>query len=193
MAINELESILKNNGKEKNVRFADGEGHNLCEIFLINCSPHCNRARTRGRFKPAAKTQEKPLHLNFYELPWNRELLLDRVEELNVSLENVVKTQKGIIGMVAVKNISFCKEVFIRFSFDKWETWRETQAAFYKQEETREIDYFVFVVSEKAACSNSQWKLDFAICYKVAGKEYWDNNNQQNYEVLSCCNNNITC
>ncbi len=172
--------------KGKSVRFADDEGHDLCEVFHINCSSSymglsSGLSVSRNRWKRAQVSRPKPLTI--YNLPWDRDLLFDRLERLNVSLENIVKTQKGIIGMVAVKNIAYCKEIFIKYSFDNWETERDTQGAFYKQEQAKQVDYFVFVVSDKAACFDGNWELNFAICYKVGGREFWDNNDGKNYEV----------
>eukprot|EP00794_Sanderia_malayensis_P003461 gene3461-3957_t len=177
-----VEQSLKPRGKV--VRFADDEGHDLCEIFQIDRSSNyymgLDLDKNRWRRKPISK----PRSLNLYTLPWGAELLNDRISQLNVSLENVVKTQKGIIGMVAVKNIAYCKEVYINYSFNDWKTKKSIQGAFYKQNQPKQVDYFVFVVSDKAACFDGNWNLKFAICYKVAGREYWDNNYGKNYEVI---------
>lgn len=175
--------------KGKSVRFADDEGHDLCEIFQISRLSDRLKTRPLGfcvrdknwTWRPLAQKRPKPMSL--YSLPWNPDELYNRIARLNVSLENVVKTQKGIIGMIAVKNIAYCKEVSVTFSFDNWQTHRETEAVFYRQDEEKELDFFVFVVCDKAACFDRSWQLDFAIRYKAAAREYWDNNDGNNYAV----------
>eukprot|EP00112_Aurelia_sp_Birch-Aquarium-sp1_P000130 Seg1010.5 transcript_id=Seg1010.5/GoldUCD/mRNA.D3Y31 product="Protein phosphatase 1 regulatory subunit 3E" protein_id=Seg1010.5/GoldUCD/D3Y31 len=182
----------KKQTKGKVVRFADHEGHSLCEVFHINCSNNCNvegldqnataRQKLGGKTKP--RNVSKSRQLAPVMMPWNSERFYDRLELSNVSLENVVKTRRGIIGMVAVKNLAYLKDVIIRYSFDNWATTLETHAAFYRQDR-RQTDFFVFVLASKAACFDRRWEVKFAIRYRVNGKEFWDNNDGSNYGIFS--------
>ena len=183
VAQKKMEVAVKSCRKEKSVRFADMEGHSLCEIFHIQCANGASLKHSCKRIKKSKSEAKSTKRLSLYSLPWNPDELYNRIARLNVSLENVVKTQKGIIGMIAVKNIAYCKEVSVTFSFDNWQTHRETEAVFYRQDEEKELDFFVFVVCDKAACFDRSWQLDFAIRYKAAAREYWDNNDGNNYAV----------
>lgn len=193
------EKILRAEGNRstKIVRFADNEGHELCEIFHVSCSNTCQRKqkskRTYSRKHCNLKlkqgqmtTRQIPsqLHREGYN-PGELDSLQERVENTFVSLDNIVKTEKGIIGIAAVKNIAYSKDVSVAYSFDDWSTAFSVQASFHRQDESRDIDYFFFIVSKRAECLDSNWKLDFAICYKVLQEEFWDNNDGNNYQVKS--------
>eukprot|EP00794_Sanderia_malayensis_P003462 gene3462-3958_t len=183
-----INAEAQENSKGKHVRFADTEGQDLCKIFFINCPSNCRRKKRNKwpKKRGVKKTLNERCALSICQLPWDSDLLLHRVENLNVSLEKVVKTQKGIIGMVAVKNIDYRKEIFARYSFNNWKTQKDTQAAFYKEDQTTQIDYFVFVITDKISETNlMKWYLQFALCYKVVGKEFWDNNSGWNYLIIS--------
>ena len=191
-AVTSEECRPKKQTKGKVVRFADNEGHSLCEVFHITCSNNCNgegldrsaivRQERSGKLK--LRNLSKPREIAVFAIPWNSQKFYHRLELSNVSLENVVKTRKGIIGMVAVKNLAYRKDVLVRYSFDNWATTLETHAAFYRQDR-RQTDFFVFVLASKAACFDRQWELAFAICYRVIGKEFWDNNDGNNYVICS--------
>ena len=193
------ENILRaeRNGNTKIVRFADNEGHELCEIFHVSCSNACQgkqkSKRTHSRkhcslkFEPGKiTTRQIPSQLpcERYQLR-KLDSLQERVDKTFVSLENIVKTEKGIIGIAAVKNIAYSKDVSVAYSFDEWTTAFSVQASFHRQDESRDIDYFFFIVSKRAECLDSNWKLEFAICYKVLQEEFWDNNDGHNYQVKS--------
>ena len=139
--------------------------------------------RPRVQQEINAKTNSRPLTL--VNLPWTQDALMKKLQRGKVALENVVKTERGMIGVAAVKNIAYNKEVLVHYSFDGWTTVKETIAAFYKQDSSHQNDYFVFVLTNKDYYSGKGWKLEFAICYRVAGLEYWDNNNGKNYSLQS--------
>jgi protein phosphatase 1 regulatory subunit 3A/B/C/D/E len=53
-----------------------------------------------------------------------------RITEKNVSLENVVLNRFTLTGTIKVKNISYSKQVFVRCSFNKWQSFEDHQATF---------------------------------------------------------------
>ena len=181
--VTDFEILPRRRSKGKVVRFADNEGHSLCEVFRINCSQECNGPAEAD--EKSHRRLRKPKPLTLVTLPSAEGNLRDRIQQDTVTLENVVKTQRGIIGMVAVKNMAYDKDIFVRYTFDSWQTTLETQGAFYRQDQDNQADFFVFVLTNKAACYESNWNLEFAVSYRVAGQEFWDNNKGKNYEVSS--------
>ena len=179
----DLDIMRKRPSKGKAVRFADHEGLRLCEVFHIHCHDEDLKGNKTAELQTVAKTKPKPLKI--INLPWTLDALNQRLKATNVTLENVVKTEKGIIGIAAVRNIAYQKTVIVRYSFNGWTTVNETAATFYKQDSSHHIDYFVFVVRSKTACFEKRWNVDFALCYKVNGEVYWDNNNGENYCISS--------
>ena len=175
--------IRKKTSKGKAVRFADHEGLRLCEVFHIhNHNDDFNRKK-KAYLRTEAKAKPKPLQV--VNLPWTQDVLNQRLKRTSVALENIVKTEKGIIGITAVKNVAYHKDVVVRYSFNGWKTVNETTATFYKQDSSHQVDYFVFVVTNKMAHIDTNWTINFAICYKVNGQEHWDNNNGENYHISS--------
>ena len=178
----EFDFIQKRASKGKVVRFADHEGHKLCEVFHFYCYDDRNKEKSKAS---RIEARAKPRPLTLITLPWAQDVISQRLQRTNVTLQNVVKTEKGIIGIAAVKNIGYHKDVLVRYSFNGWTTVNETLAAFYKQDSSHQLDYFVFVLSNKKAYFDIDWTLDFAICYRVNGHEYWDNNDGKNHRIQS--------
>jgi len=95
-------------------------------------------------------------------------------------------------GLIAVKNISFKKEICVRYSFDNWLTIQEQQASFctlplqlksrlsYIDEHV--FDTFVFEI-DLEEYFNRDCEVKFAIRYKTDGQIFWDNNYHQDYVV----------
>jgi protein phosphatase 1 regulatory subunit 3A/B/C/D/E len=54
----------------------------------------------------------------------------NRINEKNVSLENVVLNRFQLSGTIKVKNISYSKQVFVRTSFNKWTTFEDHLAQY---------------------------------------------------------------
>ena len=101
----------------------------------------------------------------------------------DVALEDLSLTPDGtsILGRVRVRNISFCKWVAIRFTFDAWQTTSEVTAR-YLESICREFDRFNFTIRLNDLLARIEVKtLVMAIRYSVAGQDIWDNNNGQNY------------
>jgi len=179
----EFDMIRKKTSKGKAVRFADHEGYRLCEVFHIH--RHNDDINDEKKTSLRTEARAKPNTLQVVNSPWSQDMLSQRLKTRSVTLENVVKTEKGIIGITAVKNIAYHKDVIVRYSFNDWRTVSETTATFYKQDSPYQIDYFVFVVNCKTTCFDKKWDVNFAICYKVNGQEYWDNNDGENYHIKS--------
>ncbi|KAI9144251.1 putative phosphatase regulatory subunit-domain-containing protein [Paraphysoderma sedebokerense] len=117
-----------------------------------------------------------------------------------------------IIGSVLVKNLSFEKEVVVRYTLDLWQTWREIGGIFKhsthgecdentdeKNEQARDLDRFMFTLDmtkifDKSFNSVEEPRLNssndarsiavhFAIRYECQNGGFWDNNQGNNYFI----------
>jgi protein phosphatase 1 regulatory subunit 3A/B/C/D/E len=110
--------------------------------------------------------------LNF--VPFRRKL-----EEKNVSLENVIikESESTVVGTVKVKNLSFHKEVFIRSSWDSWKSHTDTFCT-YSQIVGASGAYVIYdTFSFKLTLPPNSRNLEFCVCFKADGNEFWDSNN----------------
>jgi hypothetical protein len=101
----------------------------------------------------------------------------------DVALQNLSLTPDGtsILGRVRVRNIAFSKFVAIRFTFDSWQTTSEVTGR-YVESINKEFDRFSFTIRLYDLLARIEDKtLIMAIRYSVAGQDFWDNNNGQNY------------
>eukprot|EP01103_Thecamoeba_quadrilineata_P007992 TRINITY_DN17799_c0_g1_i1.p1 TRINITY_DN17799_c0_g1~~TRINITY_DN17799_c0_g1_i1.p1 ORF type:complete len:259 (+),score=27.21 TRINITY_DN17799_c0_g1_i1:89-865(+) len=113
------------------------------------------------------------------------------------SIHKLVDTQKVVLtslsynfnyirGAVYVKNLSFEKEVTVRYSFDGWVHGHERRALY--KGPVREflrgsVDEFLIEIDLQPSSADRPILLNFAIRYVVNGKELWDNNGGDNYYV----------
>ena len=81
----------------------------------------------------------------------------------------------GIKGIIQVANMAYEKHVMVRWSVDGWMTWVDTDAAFHRSL-SKDTDLFKFTIP-------SQTKIVFAVRYRAAGQEMWDNNSGLNYDT----------
>ncbi|KAI8091712.1 putative phosphatase regulatory subunit-domain-containing protein [Thamnidium elegans] len=117
-----------------------------------------------------------------------------------VSLESLdwENARSVIKGRVLVHNVAFEKSIMVRMSFNHWQTWIDVEAT-YKESLNGALDRFSFELVTPNHLSylnliNTSSSCSMAIRYQVNGQEYWDNNNQNNFNVqwVSCGGNKIT-
>ncbi|CAH1975413.1 unnamed protein product [Acanthoscelides obtectus] len=110
-----------------------------------------------------------------------------RLDEEKVSLENVIikESDDALIGTVKVKNIAFEKEVFIRSSINNWQTHEDTFCSYVPNSSaTPGVNVLYDTFSFKMPLPPRTKKVEFCVCYRSNGTEYWDNNIGKNYAVL---------
>ena len=88
-----------------------------------------------------------------------------------------------IRGVVRVLNIDFHKSVMVRFSTDDWKTFSDVPATYVPASCDGLSDRFNFALF--AYRLQPGQRLLFALCYRVAGQEFWDSNQGTNY-VFQC-------
>jgi Carbohydrate/starch-binding module (family 21) len=89
---------------------------------------------------------------------------------------------------VMLKNIAYEKQVTIRYSTDNWITYNDVFAKFDTTVTANVnhypvIDRFVAVL-DTSTLQGTGANFDYAVCYKAAGVEHWDNNGGRNHKVL---------
>jgi hypothetical protein len=108
-----------------------------------------------------------------------------------VCLENVYyhTISQQIVGFVAVQNIAYEKWVTVRFTIDDWKLSKDIPSSYVPSSQAahRNYDLFRFEISPGEAQllpnTTTPIRMQFCICYVVAGKECWDNNGGENYTL----------
>ncbi|XP_067288472.1 protein phosphatase 1, regulatory subunit 3Db [Pseudorasbora parva] len=114
---------------------------------------------------------------------------LKRLCQQRVCLEQMFYSELGIIGTVQVLNLAYEKEVTVRYSFTDWKNSAESKASWLstvrRDRLDPESDVFRFHLPVPPFIMQPGATLQFAICFRVRGSEYWDNNAGCNYK-LTC-------
>lgn len=95
--------------------------------------------------------------------------------------------KKNLVGIAAVQNLAFQKQVTARFTLDYWKTTSEVAAEFSndvrRNDPADNLDRFTFSISLADQANLENKTLFFCVRYNVNGQEYWDSNNFINYQV----------
>lgn len=110
------------------------------------------------------------------QIPDNLAGLRDRA----VQLERVLLKYPTVHCIIRVLDISFSKTLFVRVTTDDWRTYQDAEAKFIDSTEAGHGScQFCAIIRVPREAQ----RIDFAICYRVDGKEYWDNCSKTNYRV----------
>jgi Carbohydrate/starch-binding module (family 21) len=105
-----------------------------------------------------------------------------RVERVFLSSD-----KRNLIGVVAVQNLAFQKQVTARFTLDYWKTTSEVVADYNNDVRRRQVndgcDRFNFAIRLTDQANLENKTMFFCIRYDVNGRQYWDNNGSINYQV----------
>lgn len=154
-------------------------------VVSRDASPIDCISTSEGEEYPFPATDEEDegkrlLEIRLPNFPTQHEVGADLYLE-SLFLDDDRKTLKGVIR---VKNISFSKWVAVRFTFDWWSTTNETSATFKESVQGGQYDRFQFSLKLHDMLRKVEEKTLFiALRYNTEGREIWDNNNGQNYEV----------
>ncbi|XP_015284361.1 PREDICTED: protein phosphatase 1 regulatory subunit 3E-like, partial [Gekko japonicus] len=99
-----------------------------------------------------------------------------------ILLEGARAEGSCISGTIRVLNLAYEKRVSVRYTWDSWATQREARAS-YAAPAGRDRDHadrFAFRLPLPVPLPPGV-SLEFALCYLVGGKEFWDNNQGRNY------------
>ncbi|CAI4039713.1 hypothetical protein SMKI_09G1210 [Saccharomyces mikatae IFO 1815] len=132
----------------------------------------------------------KSLKLNiFLSLSHGRPVFLQEIT-LRTGFSNA-----AIIGKVFVKNIYFDKKIIIKYTWDAWRTFHESECVYFSNANGilpgSNMDIFKFSIDDVHNPNDEDSnisQLEFCIQYLTwsvdrSRKEYWDNNNSLNYKI----------
>ena len=182
-------SLWEITGTKKRVTFADLLGFSL--VSVIEIAP-------RNKPKDSVKRPPKKHQVNYqrrclkclFDQPEDKDDFLDRVQRQCVCLESVVCDKTIVRGFVRVLNVSYRKDVTIRYTTDGWKTVCDEQANYLSTARDGTTDTFFFRIALPSIWRKGS-KMEFAICYSVEGSDYWDNNFFRNYSI--CCASDESC
>ncbi|XP_070576179.1 glycogen-binding subunit 76A-like [Ptychodera flava] len=190
-------SCLKSPGKtppgspveKKSVRFADDLGRQLVQsVQLVKADSGSDIHvpdyvyETLGIYPhdtvPATSTFLKPLFLQ----PCSDYMTFQsRLRANNMTLENAAASDLTIFGTVKVCNIAYQKSVKIRYTLNEWKSHVDKQATYVTDSCDGPTDRFSFAITAPTDMEIGS-RVEFAVCYSVKGKEFWDNNDGDNYK-----------
>ncbi|XP_037357552.1 protein phosphatase 1 regulatory subunit 3D [Talpa occidentalis] len=110
----------------------------------------------------------------------------ERLRRQLVCLERVTCSDLGVRGSVRVCNVAFEKQVAVRYTFSGWRSEHEAAARWRGPAGAggaEDVFAFGFPVPPFLRALGS--RVHFALRYRVAGAEYWDNNLGRDYS-LTC-------
>ncbi|KAI9025800.1 putative phosphatase regulatory subunit-domain-containing protein [Phycomyces nitens] len=138
-----------------------------------------------------AKAKEEALGIVYMHWPTRNTQHTSRPIRVEKKLD---VTTAEIVGQVQVRNLAYHKTVWVRYTFDCWQTVENVQAVYREPVGGRDpnnsnYDIFTFTIlllnrlATHPPASNVLATLDFAVQYTVDGREVWDNNEGKNYSI----------
>ncbi|XP_075384477.1 protein phosphatase 1 regulatory subunit 3D [Tenrec ecaudatus] len=110
----------------------------------------------------------------------------ERLERQLVCLERVTCSDLGLCGTVRVRNVAFEKQVAVRYTFSGWRSTQEATARWRgPADEEGTADVFAFSLHVPPFLLALGARVHFALRYRVAGAEHWDNHDGHDYS-LTC-------
>jgi len=101
-----------------------------------------------------------------------------KVVKNKVLLSNCMFSSGIIIGTIVAAKMGGDSTIKVRYTTNEWETFNDITASYCGSDKESQQDRYVFEIDMDKKSS-----LHFAICLH-AEKEYWDNNNKNNYSVV---------
>ncbi|KAM8744378.1 protein phosphatase 1 regulatory subunit 3B [Acanthopagrus schlegelii] len=182
-------SSRKNSRKvKKQVTFADHRGLSLTRVKVFSQfnDPIDIPLNIQEMLSSALSltAEEDKLVLDFSQPSSDYLCFRQSLERNYVCLEHCLLKDKAIEGTVKVKNLSFKKSVKLRVTFDTWTSHTDVDCVYMKDTYPSSYsDTFSFHVSLPAELQPHE-HVEFAVCYEVDGRQYWDSNQGSNYRVV---------
>ncbi|XP_041666342.1 protein phosphatase 1 regulatory subunit 3B [Cheilinus undulatus] len=174
--------------QKKQVTFADHRGLSLTKVKIFSQfnDPIDIPVSIQEMFSSSLclSPEEDKLVLDFTQPSSDYLRFRQHLEQNLVCLEHCVLKEKALAGTVKVKNVSFEKSVKLRVTFDTWKSHTDVDCAYVKDTYPgSHYDTFSFTVSLPDQLGPVE-RVEFAICYRVGGAEYWDSNQGDNYRIV---------
>ncbi|KAM6147726.1 protein phosphatase 1 regulatory subunit 3D [Erethizon dorsatum] len=179
--------------RQLHVRFADALGLELAQVKVFNAGddpsvPLHVLSRLAINSDLCCSSQDLEFALQClvpdFLPPIEAADFSERLGRQLVCLERVTCSDLGVNGVVRVRNVAFEKQVTVRYTFSEWRSAHEVQARWRGPagiEGSEDVFAFGFPVPPFLLELGSQ--VHFALRYRVAGAEYWDNNGGRDYSL----------
>ncbi|KAL0088388.1 carbohydrate-binding module family 21 protein [Phycomyces blakesleeanus] len=165
--------------RSKSVRF-DPELEKIC-LFQKSHAPSTLKEDNETL---CAKAKQESLGIVYMHWPARSTQHTSRPIRVEKKLD---VTTTEIVGQVQVRNLAYHKTVWVRYTFDCWQTVENVEAVYRepvggKDPNNSNYDIFIFTIqlnrlsTNRPANNNVLATLDFAVQYTVDGREVWDNN-----------------
>ncbi|XP_037339849.2 protein phosphatase 1 regulatory subunit 3B [Pungitius pungitius] len=164
----------------KRVTFADHRGLSLTRVKVFSQfdDPIDIPLNIQEMLRSALtlSAEEDKLVLDFAQPSSDYLRFRQSLEKNFVCLEHCVLKEKALAGTVKVKNVSFEKSVKLRLTSDGWRSHRDVVCEYVKDSyPTAFSDTFSFSAALPERLRPHE-RVEFAVCYQVGGREYWDSN-----------------
>lgn len=195
-----IHSIIRTGySMKKSVTFADERGRSLEQIKLIHelsHEPPVLQAAVIQKITQGAEAGAKaspPLELLFTQPASEYQQFRHRLETKWVALENVILSDYHIQGTIKVKNVTYHKEVIVRYTTDKWKSSTDTPAKHCGNSSCSHLfDTFSFEIDVPTTFGQGD-SVEFCVQYKTDDREFWDSNDGNNYKVGTKLEDSNTC
>jgi len=170
----------------RKVSFADENGKQLCNFTAGQTT---DESSTKGPEKVRLKQTKSTKALWSLAFP-PPELGADqywkRVNAKSVCLDCVQLTNETLKGTIKSRSRGSEKLVFVRYSTNQWVSFSDHAAKFKESlaHNCCAYDVFEFEIPLPKNAIPGQ-RISLCIGYRCAGREYWDNNNGQNYSLVN--------
>ncbi|CAI6089242.1 unnamed protein product [Clonostachys chloroleuca] len=106
----------------------------------------------------------------------------------NVHLDKLAMApDRTLRGSVLVKNLTYVKSVFCRFTLDGWATFSDVCASYSSRAESGGkpdgYDRFEFSINQLCPTAFGADRIILCVCFVCNGQSYWDNNDGANYNI----------
>uniref|UniRef100_A0A8C5Q407 Protein phosphatase 1 regulatory subunit 3D n=1 Tax=Leptobrachium leishanense TaxID=445787 RepID=A0A8C5Q407_9ANUR len=185
----ERKSSTKCRPRCNRVRFADSLGIELAEVKVFNAADYpsiplhvLSRLSINSDLCCSHDLEFAIQYLQpDFQSPGEGEDFTERLRRDCVCLERVTSSDElGISGTIRVLNLAFEKAVSVRYTLAEWKTFYEIAAVWQKSKE-HDTDVFSFSIKLPPYLHNICSAVQLAVRYRVAEKDYWDNNRGKNY------------
>uniref|UniRef100_G5E6Z2 Protein phosphatase 1 regulatory subunit n=1 Tax=Loxodonta africana TaxID=9785 RepID=G5E6Z2_LOXAF len=181
--------------RQHRVRFADALGLELAQVKVFNAGDDpavplhvLSRLAINADLCCSSQDLEFTLQCLVPDFPPPVEAadFGERLQRQLVCLERVTCSDLGICGTVRVRNVAFEKQVAVRYTFSGWSSAHEATARWRGPANMAGTeDVFAFGLPVPPFLLELGSHVHFALRYRVAGAEHWDNNDGRDYS-LTC-------
>lgn len=190
---------------KKRVVFADDRGMSLTQVRVMS-EPSSVPPLWTTKFLAqvtkglSAEVAPEPWEVTFAQPASDYVDFRRRLEQDNVSLENVIvrETEDCVVGTIKVRNLAFHKEVIVRSSCDDWITHEDTFCKFVNNNPALQASacghYVLYdTFSFRLTLPPRSRRIEFCVCFRCDGMEYWDNNTGKNYILIKKAPEQLKC